>query len=109
MKNNLPKFLLAENPMLTGDHDGRLFIIHLQNPFLVAELHHREDMSNDEYTEAVSRGFGAILNHGPEIIIFVPVWIAGLPNDPALAGLMRRMADWYKAYLIWEYNQEPDI
>ena len=115
----LPKFLLAENP-IADRSDGRLFIIHNQEPVLLAEVHHFENISEDAMIKFQQQfSGGGRLDYDDETIFFTPVWIQSgwepIPEASAdyaqltadkLAGVFRRMADWYKAYLIWEDKQD---
>ena len=118
MASKLPKFLLCENPMLTGGYDGRLFILHSREPYLLAEVFHFENISDEKRME-VERQLATIagrLDYGKETIFLSAVWLVPgkLAEKPAqdyantLAGIMRRMADWYRAYLIWEDNQDHE-
>lgn len=108
----MSKFLICENPMTAGQ-DGRLFILHTGDPSILAEVHHFEDIT-DEQRMNIERqmSIGSRLDYVPETIFFSPIWICKAEQisnlqDQAdnLAGIMRRMADWYKAYLIWEDAQ----
>lgn len=112
----ISKFLLCENPITTAN-DGRLFILHTQDPIILAELWHYEGLTDREFLEKQNElgPTGAKLEYGDEIILFSSVLMhrgekfAELPGQEQadkLAGVMRRMADWYKAYLIWEDSQD---
>lgn len=104
-----PAFLLCENP-ISEQSEGRLFILHNREPRLLAEVHHYEDLT-DEQIMVIQRQIpiGGRLDYKPETIFFTPVWlnaeIANQSHADKIAGLFRRMADWYKAYLIWEDEQ----
>lgn len=103
----LPKFLLAENP-IADKSDGRLFILHTQTPVLIAEVFHF-DAGDEPAQMECKRAFpiGAALDYDDEYIVIGARWVEENSLHPdKLAGLMRRMADWYHAYLIWEDNQE---
>lgn len=101
------KFLLAENP-IADQSDGRLFIIHNRDPKILAEVHHYQNLSEADMLKIQSQiPIGGRLDYQPETIYFTPVWIEGNAEQTQeyadkLAGIFRRMADWYKAYLIWE-------
>ena len=112
MANKTSKFLLCENPMLTGDHDGRLFILHNREPKIFAEALHFENLDDAGRLE-IEKGIeiGSRLNFPPETIFLAAQWV--IPGDKfaklsvqdqadELAAIMRRMADWYESYLIWE-------
>jgi hypothetical protein len=110
-----PKFLFCENPIATAS-DGRLFILHTQEPVILAELWHYEGLTDRELIEKQNQlgPTGAKLEYGDEVILFSSVMmfrgekfsqLPGQEQADKLAGVMRRMADWYKAYLIWEDNK----
>lgn len=111
-----PKFLICENPIITGDNEGRLFILHTQDPIILAELWHYENISESDLMDAM-RQLGptsAKLEYGTETILFTSVLMVrgesfsklpGQEQADKLAGIMRRMADWYEAYLTWEDQQ----
>lgn len=111
----LPKFLLCENPKLTGDPSGRLFVLHNGSPRLLAEVHHYENIADQDLMQVQSKiEVGGRLDYPPETILFEAIWInqddefnrlSTQQKADQLAGVMRRMADWYKSYLIWESHQ----
>jgi len=112
-----PKFLLAENPITNERHDGRSFIIHARKPFILAEIFAFEFETEEEILK-VQRQIttGSKLDYPPETFLFSAIFIDEnskelknkTPQQVAdeLAGIMRRMADWYKSYLIWEDSQD---
>ena len=112
MNTKTSKFMLCENPILDEDHDQRSFILHNRDPFILAEVFYFEDASEDEVGQFIGQfKMGSKLNYPPETYVFGALWM--VPGDGFLkmtpqqqastcAGIMRRMADWYKAYLIWE-------
>lgn len=109
------KFLLCENP-IADKSDGRLFILHNRTPTLLAEVFHFD--INDEISQMQCKqkfSIGGTLDYGNEYIVFGCLWV--IPDEKfstpsvqqqadELAGIMRRMADWYKSYLIWEDEQQ---
>lgn len=102
MKN--PKFAIAENPMTEGESHP-LYIIHLRDPFICAQVFTFE--GDDETAELELRRqiqVGATTDvYGDERAVIAAIYVA--PNELSadkLAGLMRRMADWYRAYCLWE-------
>lgn len=104
-----PAFLLCENP-IADLSDGRLFILHNREPKLFAEVHHYEDLTEAQIMDIQRQiPIGGRLDYQPETIFFTPVWMDGEFTTQAdadkMAGLFRRMADWYKSYLIWEDSQ----
>lgn len=114
--NKNPKFLVCENP-IADQSDGRLFILHNgSNIKLLAEVISFELLSDPERM-AVESNMPSIygrLDYFDQQIYFAPLWMIGdekyhlWPDQKKadkLAGIMRRMADWYQAYLIWENNQ----
>jgi hypothetical protein len=112
MSTKTPAFLLCETP-IADKSDGRTFILHNREPRLLAEVHHFEGIT-DSQKMAIQKKItiGSRLDYGTETIYFEPNWIDQLTVTGAsqeqvdrLASLMRRMADWYKAYLIWEDEQ----
>lgn len=107
--NKPPAFLLCENPMINKS-DGRLFILHNRYPLLLAEVHHFQYLT-DNHIINIQRQIriGGRLDYHPETIFFTPVWIDKEITTQAdadkIAGIFRRMADWYKSYLIRENRQ----
>jgi hypothetical protein len=103
----LPKFLFCENP-IADKSDGRTFILHARKPAILAELFHFDQSENEKIMNC-KRQFeiGSSLDYSPsEYIVLGTVWIeANTCSADELASIMRRMADWYEAYLIWEDNQ----
>jgi len=110
---NKSKFLIAENPMVD---DGRVFIVHTQSPLILAECFHcgaDGDYTADAVNELKRRfEVGGGLEYSPsEYVVVGALWIEPHATDnpqrdaDKLAGIMRRMADWYEAYLIWEDAQ----
>lgn len=86
MKNNnkLPAFVIADNPMA---EPPRTFVIHLRYPVVVAEVNpEAPNVLNGVWNEPLTEEW----------------------NDPLkMAGLMRRMGDWYHAYCK-RYNYEEE-
>jgi hypothetical protein len=110
------KFLLCENP-IADKSDGRLYILHTRKPVILAEVFHFDIDDEAEYTRC-KQAFptNATLNYNPEYIVLGQIWMEPVyvPEEKAqefsnkLAGIMRRMADWYQAYLIWEDSQDHE-
>ena len=104
-----PKFLLCENPLLDARHDGRAFILHAREPFILAEIFHT-DTDNELDQLHIKQQFNAYgaLDYGAEYVILGAINITTTqPVDvDEIAKIMRRMADWYEFYLIWERNNE---
>jgi hypothetical protein len=95
--------------------DGRLFILHNREPRLLAEVHHFEDLSENQIL-SIQMDWAVYqrLDYHPETIFFVPIWFDDIELQKTdvsiltdkMTGALRRMADWYKAYLIWEDSQD---
>lgn len=79
--------------------------MHTREPVVLAEVFHFD--SKDEISQMeCKRKFdvGASLDYPPEYVVFGAVWIEKDLSEKdleGLPGLMRRMADWYEAYLIF--------
>jgi hypothetical protein len=115
-RNKTAKFLLCENP-IAEKSDGRLFILHTQDPVILAELWHYEGLTDRELIEKQNElgPTNAKLEYMDEVVLFSSIMmfrgekfsqLPGQEQADKLAGVMRRMADWYKAYLIWEDSQD---
>lgn len=113
-KINAPAFMLAENPM-TGE---QLFIIHTGSPYVMAEVYHYEE-DDEESIMVCQRNFtaGSKTTYMGETAVIGAIMM--IPDEKflkmdtqeqadKLANLMRRMADWYFAYLKWEEKQMHD-
>ena len=106
--------MLCENPIV---NDGRVFVFHAREPMILAEVHHYEAFTDEELMDIerqITTPAWSRLDYPPETIYFFAVkffpderFIKKDAQGPAdeLAGIMRRMADWYEAYLIWEDKQ----
>ena len=113
-KINAPAFMLAENP-ITGK---QLFIIHTGMPYIMAEVFSFN--STDEnaimdckrnYTVAGKTEYedeAAVIG----AVMILPdanfLELSSQEQADKLAKLMRRMADWYYAYLKWEDGQNGE-
>jgi hypothetical protein len=112
MSTKPPAFLLCENP-IADKSDGRAFILHNRDPKLLAEVHHFEGLTDSQKMQIEKKlPISGRLDYGSETIYLEPNWldestITGTLQEQAdkLAALMRRMADWYHAYLKWEDAQ----
>jgi hypothetical protein len=110
-KINAPAFMIAENPM-TG---SQLFIIHTGSPYVMAEVHefHSEDENEilkcqQQYSiggkttfETKTALIGAVMMVPDEKFSSY----SAQEQADKLASLMRRMSDWYYAFLKWEDEQ----
>ena len=109
-----PKFLLCENPMADEIHGHREFVLHTRYPVIIAQIIDCSDMTEDEQMKVKSEiTVGSMLDLDQEYYVFNAIYIEpgyGANTDAQkiadnLAGIMRRMADWYEAYIKWEDNQ----
>ncbi|MFO0414894.1 MAG: hypothetical protein ACK52I_22200 [Pseudomonadota bacterium] len=103
------KFLIAENPVV---NDGRIFIIHMREPVIIAEAFHFDIDKEHEWMECKKNySVGASVDYPGELIFLGANYIEPLPSkwldDPqkcadVLAKIMSRMGDWYYNYLKFE-------
>jgi hypothetical protein len=102
------KFLIAENPIVD---DGRVFVIHLRDPVIIAEAFHFHEDQESEWMRCKSDfNAGASVDYPGELIFLGVVFCAPLPKEwtaaqdqaDKLAKIMSRMGDWYHNYLKWE-------
>lgn len=94
--------MVCKNPV-----NDRVFVLHSRAPFILAEALHFAD--EKEWMEAQKQfeiGSRLEMPDG-ELIILGCIWMVpdGKKADAQkeadnIAGIMRRMADWYKSYLI---------
>ncbi len=71
-----PKFLICDNPMVTGSNEGRLFILHTQPPIILAEVFHLD--IDDEPAQLECKAnfeIGSSTEHGDESIILGALWV----------------------------------
>lgn len=95
------KFLIAENPLVD---DGRVFIVHMRDPVIIAEAFHFELDQEEEWMGCKSKfTIGATVDYPGELIALGAVFVADVSDD--LPKIMSRMGDWYHAYLKWEDEQ----
>jgi len=95
----LPRFLIADNPL--GKDPERVFVIHTREPYILAEaFHFHEDEEHLYHELKKSIETGATTQVGSEYIVLGAHWVVhGGKTPDALAGVMRRMADWYHNYI----------
>lgn len=110
-KQQMPKierFLLAENPILSDDPRAGLYIIHTRPPVMICEVFHFEPGEETRYINCKNQfNVGASVDYPGELICIGCLWMA--PTDKSaddLAKIMRRMGDWYHAYLVWEDGRD---
>ena len=81
-----PRFMIAENPMAEY---GVEYIYHTQQPRFLAKKVEDNPLS------------------GFELVDDIDNMSEFFKNDPSkIAGLMRRLGDWWSAYIKWEDNNE---
>lgn len=91
------KFLIAENPVVD---DGRVFVIHLRDPVIIAEAFHFDLDQEREWMACKARfEIGATVDYPGELIVLGAVFAA---EGSGHEKIMRRMGDWYHNYLKWE-------
>lgn len=103
----ISKFLLCENPLLDERHDGRTFILHTREPMALTEIQHYEDDLDAAQKKYEDTDNAVLLSYGIESIVIYPLWIdQNQVRDERIGKLMKAIADWYHAYLIWEDAQD---
>jgi len=92
--------------------DHRVFILHTREPRIVAEVYHLHPSEEGKAIEIQKQfSVGSKMEMPNELILLGAVWIEPFykgttqQNADELAGIMRRMADWYRAYCEWEDAQ----
>lgn len=104
------KFLIAENPLVD---DGRVFIVHLRDPVIIAEAFHFEIGQDDEWMACKSKfTTAASVDYPGEPVILGAIFCAPVPEKwnglsgqevaDKIAKIMSRMGDWYYSYLKFE-------
>lgn len=87
-KQLLPRFMVAENPMAEPDVE---YVIHTQEPRFIAKRVY--DNPGTDF----------------EIVVEIDNMNVFFKGDALkMAGLMRRLGDWWVAYLKWEETQDYD-
>ncbi|MFN7703341.1 MAG: hypothetical protein ACK5OS_01875 [Chryseotalea sp.] len=105
------KFLIAENPVV---NDGRIFIIHMREPVIIAEAFHFAEHEENKWMACKSNfNLFASVDYPNELIVLGSIYLAPLPAGwpthsqaiaDKLAKIMSRMGDWYYNYLKFEDN-----
>lgn len=103
------KFIIGDNPLID---DGRVYVIHLRSPLVVAEAFHFDLHEEDDYDEARREfSMGASVDYPGELIFLGVIYVGDLPEAytaqetaDKLAKLMSRMGDWYHAYLSADHK-----
>lgn len=114
----IPEFLICEDPHFyirdDIDETQRIFIIHTQEPFIIAEcFHFTQDEENISMLHKSKFNIYATLDYSPDEYIIIGALnsstISHTQTDK-LANIMRRMADWYEKYLLWlDDNDNPHL
>ena len=82
-----PRFMIAENPMAEY---GQEYVYHTQQPRFLAKIT-EDSLSQFEIVDDIDN-----------MLLF-------FNNDPGkVAGLMRRLGDWWVSYIKWEENHEEE-
>lgn len=90
--------MVSENPMADEKFGHRVFVIHTRGPLIIAQAHHIP--VGEPYELPLT---GAKTQHEDEEIVLSPVQVIFEESKQvSYEKIMRRMADWYKAYLEWE-------
>lgn len=107
-----PGIVICENPMLEDGEDPRLFLLYDRKIKVYAEVYHF-DIADEPAQMELKRSLDVYgtTEVDDEYFIIAPVWV--IPDEKftqaedqkqvdTLARIMRRMADWYHAYVVWE-------
>jgi len=102
----LPKFLIAENPMAKSHRE---FVLHTQQPRMLIEVFDITGFTQKEEIE-LKKKFnvgGTTEVNGLYFLLTPAIYFENITtptqNDAdSLAGLMRRAADWWHAYIKFE-------
>lgn len=98
------KFLIAENPVVD---DGRVFVVHMRDPVIIAEAFHFDEDQEREWMACKARfEIGATVDYPGELIVLGAVFVA---EGKEYEKIMNRMGDWYYNYLKWEDEQIKNI
>lgn len=105
----LPKFLICENPMAEGSSETQ-FILHTQEPQMLAVV--LNEFTDRQYQTRHHDDAQIVAYLNPDGLLetckLVPIVGYGDQfNHSDLAGLMKRMADWWSSYLAYE-DEEID-
>lgn len=102
----ISKFLFCENPLLDHHNDERSFIMHTRYPMMLAEVHHFEDPKAAQELFETTK-YSTMLDYDIEQIVLTSIWLEkNQLSESKINKLLKRMADWYDAYLRWEDEQE---
>jgi hypothetical protein len=102
----LPKFMIAQNPLVDIDS---LYIVHTRKPMFIASVHQTlndDEQSREKLIEKYATGSATVFGKYTYVL-----GVENISNDEQflalplqkqadkLAGITRRMADWFRAYL----------
>lgn len=90
-KADCPRFMIAVNPM--AEH-GEVYVYHSQQPRFLAKFVRDRPSSHFEIIDDIDDMIKYFNN-----------------DDKKIAGLLRRLGDWYYSYKIWgkeNFNNEKD-
>lgn len=84
---DFPRFMIAENPMAEPDAE---YVLHTQQPRFLAKRVHQNPTTDFD------------------IVMEIDDMAKFFNNDVSkIAGLMRRLGDWYVAFIKWEEENYP--
>lgn len=96
--NKTPKYLIAKNPLINNTE----YIIHTRYPVIIAEVFQFD--ADDELVQMECKRMfetGSSLDYPPHYYVFGAKYVQENSMEPdKIAGIMRRMADWYETSLI---------
>ncbi len=119
MTNEMPQFMVCENPMLD---EQREFVLHMQEPFFMGEVFFHDNQEDQESFESsilelAESGEIPIAIIGKSQIqedyfsIVAMHFFSEIEMDEDqhqnLSNATQNMADWYKTYLQWEEENDP--
>lgn len=102
--------------MTEGEHNS-LYVIHMRDPLIVAQVF---TFGPDEEAERLDllrqpdiTAYATTDIDALESAVLLAIYITPIKGDAQktadkLAKIMRRMADWYRAYCHWEDSQPHD-
>jgi len=102
----LPRFMIAENPLAQRERE---FILHTKKPALLMEVFDTTDWPPEKYTALLQQlnVYGTTTVDDMDFLL-APVRLFDQPplqtqkDTDQLAGLFRRAADWWHAYIKFE-------
>lgn len=117
MNNQLPTFMVCENPMIDQQRE---FVMHMQEPFFLAEVFFHENQQDQEtfgkqmHVLAESGEIPAAIMAKDQIdedyfsVMAIHFFSEiDATEHETLNTVINNMADWYKSYLQWEEENDP--